>query len=183
MADLKANNLNSSPRFSTPHSIPPSVFVILFIETRPVADWMPSGSAKTGNTILVVQHLHEQRARCGACEKMMHHGVDACDSVVRGWCVLWPADMASCRGFGHQRFLVSGSADEMLQIHHVSIAAGADAAGGDGGGRGRCCTGGTPRLRCLHDARGSGIVRVACLRAAPLVFAEVKARKIYERTA
>lgn len=77
----------------------------------------------------------------------------------------------------------------MLQIHHVSIAgagagtgAGAGAAAvaavGDGGGRGRgtCCTGGTPRLRCLHDARGSGIVRVACFREAPLAFAEVKAR-------
>lgn len=65
-----------------------------------------------------------------------------------------------------RRFLVSGSADEMLQIHHITAAA-------TGGGGAGYCNGGTPRLRCLHDARGGEMVRIACLREAPLAFAEV----------
>lgn len=34
--------------------------------------------------------------------------------------------------------------------------------------------GGGTTVRCLHDARGSGIVRVACLQSTPLAFAEVR---------
>lgn len=60
----------------------------------------------------------------------------------------------------------------MLQIHHIAAAP-------YGGVGGSCCGGGTPRLRCLHDARGGEIVRAACLREAALVFAEVnEARSI-----
>ncbi|CAN0455237.1 unnamed protein product, partial [Ectocarpus sp. 12 AP-2014] len=68
--------------------------------------------------------------------------------------------------FHGKRFLVSGSDDEMIQIHHLTVAD-PTGAGGD-----RCCVGGTPRLRCLHDARGSGIVRLACFREIPLAVAE-----------
>ncbi|CAM9561233.1 unnamed protein product [Ectocarpus sp. 4 AP-2014] len=68
--------------------------------------------------------------------------------------------------FHGKRFLVSGSDDEMIQIHHFTVAD-PTGAGGD-----RCCVGGTPRLRCLHDARGSGIVRLACFREMPLAVAE-----------
>lgn len=64
-------------------------------------------------------------------------------------------------------FLVSGSDDKMIQIHHFTVA---DPTGADGD---RCCVGGTPRLRCLHDARGNGIVRLACFREMPLAVAEV----------
>lgn len=64
------------------------------------------------------------------------------------------------------RFVVSGSDDEMIQIHHVSVAAAT-------GGGGASCAGGTPRLRCLHYARGSGIVRIECLHDTPLMLAEV----------
>ncbi|CAM9626535.1 unnamed protein product [Ectocarpus fasciculatus] len=67
--------------------------------------------------------------------------------------------------FHGKRFLVSGSDDEMVQIHHFTVAD--PKAGGD-----RCCVGGTPRLRCLHDARGSGIVQLACFREMPLAVAE-----------
>lgn len=62
----------------------------------------------------------------------------------------------------------------MLQIHHLSAA--------EAGGGGGCGAGGTPRLRCLYDARGSGIVRVTCLREAPLVFAEVSMTQSIEDT-
>lgn len=55
------------------------------------------------------------------------------------------------------RFLFSGSDDEMVHIHYIK--------NGDGGGT---------TVRCLHDARGSGIVRVACLQSTPLAFAEVR---------
>ncbi|CBJ32465.1 hypothetical protein Esi_0341_0015 [Ectocarpus siliculosus] len=68
--------------------------------------------------------------------------------------------------FHGKRFLVSGSDDEMIQIHHLTVAD-PTGAGGD-----RRCVGGTPRLRCLHDARGSGIVRLACFREMPLAVAE-----------
>ncbi|CAB1115849.1 unnamed protein product [Ectocarpus sp. CCAP 1310/34] len=68
--------------------------------------------------------------------------------------------------FHGKKFLVSGSDDEMIQVHHFTVAD-PTGAGGD-----RCCVGGTPRLRCLHDARGSGIVRLACFREMPLAVAE-----------
>ncbi|CAN0181465.1 unnamed protein product [Scytosiphon promiscuus] len=74
--------------------------------------------------------------------------------------------------FHGKRFVVSGSDDEMIQIHHVSVRAAAGGDAGGGGSRVVCCAGGTPRLRCLHYARGSGIVRVECLQEIPLMFAE-----------
>lgn len=70
--------------------------------------------------------------------------------------------------FFETRFLVSGSDDEMLHIHDLAALPGVQRGGG--GERGGS---GVPCLRCLHDARGSGIVRVACLQQTPLAFAEV----------
>lgn len=56
------------------------------------------------------------------------------------------------------RYLFSGSDDEMVHIHDI---------------RSQRNSGAT-LVRCLHDARGSGIVRVACLQETPLALAEVK---------
>lgn len=64
------------------------------------------------------------------------------------------------------RFLVSGSDDEMIHIHDITVSMISPA------GRTEREHEAAP-LRCLHDARGSGIVRVACLNESPLTLAEV----------
>lgn len=56
------------------------------------------------------------------------------------------------------RYVFSGSDDEMVHIYDICSQRNS----------------GATLVRCLHDARGSGIVRVACLQETPLAFAEVK---------
>ena len=107
------------------------------------------------SSLILASHT-PHKSNCAAIDERLHNiqlGVTHDDTPL-------PAE------YGGFRFLVSGSVDEMLQIHHITVGR------GGGGGEG-CCPGGTPRLRCLHDARGSGIVRVACFQEVPLAFAEV----------
>lgn len=60
----------------------------------------------------------------------------------------------------------------MIHIHHI-----AGDTEGFGSSSSSSSNNGTVSLRCLHGARGSGIVRVACLQETPLAFAQVTIHK------
>ena len=78
--------------------------------------------------------------------------------------------ISTCGGY---RFLFSGSADEMVQIHHIARTTESFRSSSSSGSS-SSAGGGIVSLRCLHGARGSGIVRVACLQETPLAFAQVR---------
>lgn len=59
----------------------------------------------------------------------------------------------------------------MIHIHDITASPPTHSGYGGGGVRWSCTA-----LRCLHDARGSGIVRVNCLNQTPLTFVEVRCR-------
>lgn len=70
--------------------------------------------------------------------------------IIRCKCDVCPASLLD-------RFLFTGSDDEMVHIHDIK--------NGDGGGT---------TVIFLHDTCGSGIIHVACLQSTPLAFAEVR---------